>query len=58
MMMNPKAFLPAFLQTRHGRLFELIKQSESCGVTHVNKDKSEEAAMLAFRDMAAGSLYR
>lgn len=58
MMMNPKAFLPAFKQTRHGRLFELIKQADSAGVTHVRKDTTEEAEMLAFRDMAAGSLFR
>ena len=58
MMMNPKAFLPAFKQTRHGRLFELIKQADWISAAQHHKETSQEAEMLAFRDMAAGSLFR
>lgn len=58
MMMNPKAFLPAFKQTRHGRLFELIRQADCAGVTHHHKAITPETEMIAFRDMAANSLFR
>ncbi|NQY59739.1 hypothetical protein [Cognatishimia sp.] len=58
MMMNPKAFLPAFKQTRHGRLFELIKQADWISATHHRKESTPEAEILAFRDLAIGSLMR
>lgn len=57
MMLMQKQFTPSYKRDRHGRLFELIRQADTT-LQHVKDTVVDDAAMLAFRDMAVGSLYR
>ena len=61
MMMTREAFLPAFTQTRHGRLFELLRDTDD-RFRPAAKDPvpvaQDDAALMAFRDVALGSWAR
>jgi hypothetical protein len=58
MYMNPRQFWLARTQTRHGRLFELMRQENLCHRQLLKEQADDAAAIDAFRDMACASLRR
>jgi hypothetical protein len=56
--MNPRQFWLARTQTRHGRLFELMRQENLCHRQLLKEQAADAAAIDAFRDMACASLRR
>lgn len=56
MYVSQRDFSEPKTQTRHFRLFELMRQSNVCAGTNRKAPESTESDMAAFRDMACASL--
>lgn len=56
MLVSQHDFRKPQKQTRHFRLFELMRQSNVCAGTNRKAPESTESDMAAFRDFACASL--